>query len=96
MRLAINSTYTRPPPLDTFAYAIIGEVVAAALPISVSPTVDIARDPNGDVRITFAGTLQSSTNVDGTFEDVAGNPPGLYVVPVAAQLPQQYFRAWSN
>ncbi|HKI69278.1 MAG TPA: hypothetical protein VKA67_06805, partial [Verrucomicrobiae bacterium] len=65
----------------------IGEIVASALPVTASPIVNIARDPDGDVRVTFTGTLQSSTNLDGTFDDVPGSPQGSY------QSPQQWLRA---
>ena len=96
VRLSINSTYTYAPPYNTFAYAIIGEVVASALPVTTSTTVGIARDPNGDLRVTFTGTLQSATNVAGTFNDVPGNPQDSYVIPATSQLQQQYFRAKGN
>jgi hypothetical protein len=91
LRLAISSAYLFAPS-DTFAYAIIGEVVVSArTPSSPNPTA-IALDPNGDVRVTFSGTLESSTVLNGAFDDVPGSPAGTYVIPKGELVSEQYFR----
>ncbi len=96
VRLQINSTYQYSPS-DSFAYAIIGEVVFSALPATTEPpTVSIGRGPNGEVHVTFTGTLQSSTNVVETFEDVPGNSSGDDIIPKADLSTMQYFRAKGN
>jgi hypothetical protein len=77
----------------SFGYAVMGEVVLSAVPATTSPTVGIGQDPNGDVRITFTGTLQSATNIAGIFDDVSGNPQGTYVIPGGSLSARQYFRA---
>jgi hypothetical protein len=56
----------------------------------------VAPDPNGNVTITFTGTLQTSTTISGTFTNVPGNPASPYTLPKANLLPQQYFRAQGN
>jgi hypothetical protein len=98
VRLAINSVHTFSPG-DTFGYAIVGEVVLSAVPVgpaAPSPTVNIALKPNGDVEVNFTGTLQSSTNVLGGFDDVPGNPSSPHTLSRSSLLPQQYFRARGN
>jgi hypothetical protein len=98
VRLAITSAYLFSIG-DTFAYAIIGEVVVSAGVDSVTPptpALDIILNPNGDVTVTFTGTLQTATAVDGTFADVTGNPQGTHTLPKGSLLAQQYFRARSN
>ncbi|MEO8427557.1 MAG: hypothetical protein ABI651_10650 [Verrucomicrobiota bacterium] len=96
VRLEIESAYTVNFN-DPFAYANIGEVVVSAdVTASTSPTLDIIRNPNGDITVTFTGTLQTTGTVDGTFVDVAGNPQGIYMLPKASLSAQQYFRAQGN
>jgi len=96
VRLDIASTYLGSPG-DGYAYAIIGEVVFSAVPVSAAlPMLSIARVPGGDVEVTFAGALQTSTNIGGPFQDVPGNPQGVYVVSKDNLFPEQYFRAKGN
>jgi len=98
VRLAIESAYTFSFN-DTFAYANIGEVVVSAdtpAPTPGSPRLDIIHNPNGDITVTFTGTLQTATTVDGTFVDVTGNPQGTYTLPKGSLSAQQYFRARDN
>ena len=95
VRLAINSIY--PIQGFTFGYAIVGEVVVSAAPVGQpSPTLSVTHDPNGDVTVTFTGTLQSSTTIGGTFTNVSGNPSSPYTLPKASLLPRQFFRARGN
>jgi len=98
VRLAITSAY--PFSIgDTFAYAIIGEVVVSAAVDAVTPptpTLDIILNPTGDVTVTFTGTLQAAPTAGGTFADVTGNPQGTYTLPKGSLPAQQYFRARSN
>jgi hypothetical protein len=54
--------------------------------------VGIKMEPNGDVTLTFAGTLQASTNLNDGFTDVPGNPRGRYTIPKASLNASQHFR----
>jgi hypothetical protein len=63
--------------------------------IAPPPEVHVAIDKNGDFTLTFNGTLQSSTDPNGPFEDVGGNPLGVHVIPKASQTSQQFFRTRS-
>ncbi len=90
LRLGIESAYLFVPGL-TFTYAILGEVVVSAAPSSV-PTLSIARQPDGDVELTFTGTLQSASSLEGPFTDVPGNPVGRHVLPAAGLAAQQFFK----
>jgi hypothetical protein len=70
--------------------------LAPASPTPVGPEllgVSIAREPNGDVTITFKGILQSANQVAGPFTDVPGSPVGTYTIPKATLNTQQHFRA---
>jgi hypothetical protein len=92
VRLVINSIY--PVPGFNFGYAIAGEVVASVLPVvALPPTVNVFAETNGDVTVTFTGTLQTSTVIGGTFTNVPGSPSNSYTLPKASLLPQQFFRA---
>lgn len=92
LRMEILSTHLVPG--TSFTYAIVGEVVASATPIAVSPpSLAIETFVSGDVRITFTGTLTSSGNPQGPYNPVAGNPQGSYTLPAAALGANQYFRA---
>jgi len=98
VRLAIDSVHTFSPS-DRFGYAIVGEVVMSAAPIDqppTSPEVSVTLNPNGDVIVTFIGTLQSSPAIDGALADVPGNPQSTYTIPKGSLSAQQYFRARSN
>lgn len=54
--------------------------------------VDLLIQPNGDLTLTFTGTLQSSSNVDGPFSDVPGYPQGSYTIPKTSLSERQFFR----
>jgi hypothetical protein len=65
------------------------------LRIAPPPEAHVAIDKNGDFTIAFNGTLQSSADPSGPFEDVVGNPLGVHVIPKASQTSQQFFRTRS-
>lgn len=90
-RLGVESTYLLSPELR-FSYVIIGEVAVSATP-ATTPTLSILQESNGDVVVTFGGTLQSASSLNGPFEAVPGNPQGTYRVPAANQTSAQFFRA---
>jgi hypothetical protein len=54
--------------------------------------VRIKVQPNGDVTLTFAGTLQSSTNLSQGFTDVPTYPRGQYTIPKSQFKPTEHFR----
>lgn len=60
------------------------------------PTLALRGQLNGDVTLTFTGTLQSANSVYGPYKDVPGNPAGTYTVPRASLVAQQYFRTRDN
>lgn len=65
-----------------FGYVTLSEVAFRARAASVPPpTIAIGRAGNGDVEVNFTGILQWKAAVDGTFEDVPGNPSGKYTIP---------------
>jgi hypothetical protein len=90
LRLNILSTYTFDLS-DTFAYAMVGEVAVSAITAAPVPSVAIARNLNGEIAVTFTGTLQSASSPGATFTDVPGNPEGTYFPPDITS--PQYFRA---
>jgi hypothetical protein len=57
------------------------------------PLLNIAVQPNGDVTVTFTGTLQSAGDIHGVFTDVPGEPKGIYIVPKEGLPAPRYFRA---
>ncbi len=96
VRLEINGIYFFQG--FTFGNASAGEVVVSARPSSGSPppALSIAPLSNGDVQVTFSGTLQTSPSISGTFTNVPGNPGSPLTLPRAGLLPRQYFRAREN
>ena len=55
------------------------------------PTISIAR--NGvNLEVTFTGTLQSASKVDGTFTAVPGNPQSPLVLKPADQVGMTFYR----
>jgi len=94
VRLEIASAYPLVQGLN-IAYAIVGEVVASVAP-AAAPTLAITREPDGDVTVTFTGTLQAAPTAGGTFENVPGNPQGSYTVPTGSLAAGQFFRAKGN
>jgi hypothetical protein len=55
--------------------------------------MNITTAPNGDITLTFAGTLQLANDLNGPFSDVQGAASGTFTIPKASQTTQQYFRA---
>jgi hypothetical protein len=53
----------------------------------------IAVQPNGDVTVTFTGTLEIASTLEGPFLEAPGNPQGVYTIPKAGLTLQQFFRA---
>lgn len=95
VRLVINSIYLFQG--YGFGNAIVGEVVVSASPVGpASPAVGVTHNPNGDVLVTFSGTLETSATIGGTFTNVPGNPSSPFTLPKASLLPKQYFRARGN
>ncbi|HYG21902.1 MAG TPA: hypothetical protein VEH04_03905 [Verrucomicrobiae bacterium] len=95
VRLDIHSAYTFSPS-DTFAFAIIGEVVVSASTDVAVRGLSIHLESNGDAVVTFSGTLQSTTNATSSFIDVIGSPASPYIIPKATQSPEAYFRTRGN
>jgi hypothetical protein len=94
LRLAITSAYQFSPS-DTFAYAIIGEVVVSA-EVSAGSSLTIRLTPDGDVTVAFSGTLESATSIEGPFTAVPGNPQGTHVIAQDALATRQFFRSRSD
>ena len=90
VRLNIISEYPV-TTFDTFGYVTIGEFALRAAPVG-GPPLAIRLESNGDVTLTFTGTLQSSANADGAYENVAGNPSGTYTIPASSLSSRQFFR----
>jgi hypothetical protein len=95
VRLEIASAYPLAPGLS-FAYAIVGEVVASVAGEATVPTVSISREANGDVTVSFTGTLQSAANLGDIFIDVPGTPHDHFTVSAGSQTSFQLFRARGN
>jgi hypothetical protein len=91
LRIDIESTYMFVPGL-TFTYAILGEVVVSAAP-EAAPSLSITRQSDGDIEVTFDGTLQSAPAMEGPFTDMPGNPRGTVVLSAAGLADRQFFRA---
>jgi hypothetical protein len=91
VRLDITSEY--PANLNPlFGYVTIGEVVTRAAPAISVPLLSIRIEANGDTTLSFSGVLQSSSNIDGRFEDVQGNPQQIYTIPRSNLSTRQFFR----
>ena len=80
-----------PGPIVTLVPA--AQPNALALGIAIPAMGKITRESNGDITVTFTGTLQSATMLTGPFVDVPGNPQGTYTIPKTSLGAQQYFRA---
>ena len=95
VRFVLNGIYPAfVSPGFTFGYAIMGEVVMSVVPQGTPrPTLSIDALSNGDVRISFTGTLQSATNVNGVYSALPGNPASPFLIPKIAQHQRQFFRA---
>ena len=79
-----------------FAVDDLTVTVPARAPVDagrVQTVVHLSLQSNGDMTVTFAGTLQSASDIDGPFEDVPGNPQGTYTIPKANLTTHRYFRA---
>jgi len=95
VRLEINGVY--PFQGFTFGNASAGEVVVSALPAGQTPpTLTIAMEANGDVKLTFTGTLRTSPAANGVFINHPGNPTSPLTLPKASLVTQQFFRAQAN
>jgi hypothetical protein len=91
VRIRILSEHTLSPG-DEFGSASIGEVVMA-VGSSSQPTLAVTREPNGDVRVNFTGTLRSTENVEAGFQNVSGNPQETYLIPKANLGERRFFRS---
>ncbi len=49
--------------------------------VATEPTLSLGVEANGDVTITFEGTLEASSSLDGTYEPVAGATSPYTVTP---------------
>lgn len=94
VRFAIQSEY-KFSPSNTWYYATISEVAFSAQPTSNvgTPTISATRESNGDVTLTFSGTLQSKANIQDSFQNVSGNPQSTYTIPKANLTGRQFFRS---
>lgn len=93
VRLEINGVY----PFQGFDFgnASAGEVVVSVLPAVPSPpTLSIAVESNGDIKITFTGTLQNSPTANGVFINPPGNPTSPLILSKASLLAEGFFRAF--
>jgi len=81
-RSLINGT-TNSPSLTLLAYQSAG----APIP---RPTLGVSKQ-GGTVTITFTGTLQSSTNVNGTYQDLS-DAHSPYTVPTGSS-PAKFYRS---
>ena len=55
--------------------------------------MNITTAPNGDITLTFTGTLQSANDLNGPFSDVEGATSGTFTIQKASQITQKYFRS---
>jgi hypothetical protein len=94
VRIRIRSEHTLSPE-DEFGSASMGEVVIG-VGGGNQPTLAITREPNGDVRVTFTGTLRATDNVEAGFQNVAGNPQGSFLIPKANLGERRFFRSATN
>jgi hypothetical protein len=92
VRVAFDSVHTF-NTTDTFGYAIVGEVVLSAAPVTDTPQLSVVLEANGDVTLSFVGTLQAAPTADGTFVPVPGSPQRSYTLPKGSLAGAQYFRA---
>jgi len=95
VRVEINSVY--PIPGYNFGYSIVGEVVASVSQGGApTPTLSIDNEPNGNVTITFTGTLLTSPMIDGSYTNVPGSPSSPYTLSKSNLLLMQFFRAQAD
>jgi len=73
------------------AYNSFTEVQSAPATLTVLPMINIGTI-NGNVMVTFTGTLESSTNVDGTYTDVTPAPTSPLILSNAPDA-QLFFRS---
>jgi hypothetical protein len=95
VRLEINGVY----PFQGFDFgnASAGEVVVSALPaFPAPPTLSIAIQTNGDVKLPFTGSLQTSLTSDGMFINRPGNPASPLTLSKVSLLPREFFRAFAD
>ncbi|MEY2408331.1 MAG: hypothetical protein QOF48_1001, partial [Verrucomicrobiota bacterium] len=90
---ALQIYYTTPETNDPGRFV---SIVPSSLPLLLAPSVSAIRQPNGDVTLSFDGTLEYASEVGGNYEPVPGSPQGFYTIPKENLLPQRYFRARKN
>jgi len=82
----VTTATNDPGPFVSFETAPSLNISAALLGVRIKV------QPNGDVTLTFAGTLQSSTNLSQGFTDVPTYPRGQYTIPKSQFKPTEHFR----
>lgn len=82
----VTSATNDPGPFVSLQAATATAVSAALL------GVGITQQRNGDVTLTFTGTLQSSTNLSQGFTDVPTYPRGQYILPKSQLKVTEHFR----
>ena len=93
VRLRIDSVHTYSPS-DTFGYATLGEVAFSVEPPgSQAPPLQIVRNIDGSITVTFGGLLESAPTANGGFAPVPGDPQGVHTMPASELSAQHYFRA---
>lgn len=95
--LGVDQVKFIPSPGSPFVMdnlAVTVPVVNQSTPMRLG--VNLILQSNGNVTVTFTGTLQSAGAVHGTFEDLPGNPQGTYTIPKGSLTTQRYFRAKGN
>jgi hypothetical protein len=73
------------------AFTPTGTGPAESQQASTGPTISIGRNAQGQLVITYTGTLVSSATVNGTYTPVGGASGGSYTVPSTAG--KQFYRA---
>jgi hypothetical protein len=76
-----------------FVSLVADELPAALGAPEDRPAKNITTAPNGDITLTFTGTLQSANDLKGPLCDVEGAVSGTFTIPKASQITQHYFRA---
>jgi hypothetical protein len=94
LRIDISSAY-RFSISDTFAYAIIGEVVLSVA-VGNRPELAIVKTSTGDVLVMFGGSLETTDLLGAVFTNAAGNPQTSLTIPQGSLATQQFFRARSD
>jgi len=93
----VNSVQIRDLALKREFLEAMGGPSANGIPIKVlvpfiDPAVSVGSDSNGNVVITFTGTLQQADSINGSFQPVVGVTSPL-VIPKANLAAGRYYRA---